>query len=281
MAKPKRARPTIGVALSGGAAHGFAHIGALKVLHEAGVPIDYLVGTSVGSVIGASYASGTSFGEMIEICGTMRWRDIARLTLSKRGLTSIERSDGLLDRLVKVKTFEQLGTRFFAVATDIRTGGIIVLSRGDLKQALWASCAIPGLFVPIEVQGRLLVDGGVAAGLPVMPLRQLGAQKIIAVDVTTRIDQGRSPENVFQVLIQSMSIVSHAAMHSARERADVLVEPRVNQYAWDDFEHCSEIVSAGEQAMQNSLEQILAWLSAPRRSMFSRLWRSMRGAGGA
>jgi NTE family protein len=268
MSDSKKKRPTIGVALSGGAAHGFAHIGVLKVLHEAGIPIDYLVGTSAGSVIGAAYASGTSFDEMIEVCSTMRWRDIAKLTLSRRGLASIQHSHRVLDRLIKVETFEQLQPRFYSVATDIRTGEIIVLSRGALKPAVQASCAIPGLFIPVEVQGRFLVDGGLAANLPVLPLRQLGVDKIIAVNVSSRLDPHHPPHNLFQIVLQSMFIVGHAAMRSARESAHVMVEPEVHDFDWDAFDRCQEIAKAGERAMLEALPQIQGWLPAPRRSVW-------------
>lgn len=271
-------RPIIGVALSGGAAHGFAHIGALKVLHEAGIPVDYLVGTSVGSVVGAAYASGTSFEEMLEIFRTMRWRDIAKLTLSRRGLASIERANQLFDRLLKVQTFEKLHPRFYAVATDIRSGEMIVLSRGDLKMALRASCAIPGLFVPVEIQGRYLVDGGLAANLPVLPLRQLGVEKIIAVDVSARIDADRPPTNMFQILLQSMFILGHAAGRKARELAHVIVEPKVHQYDWDDFERCTEIAAAGEVAMRQFLPQIQAWIPSVRKSVWDRFRSVFRSA---
>ncbi|MBZ5535366.1 MAG: patatin-like phospholipase family protein [Acidobacteriia bacterium] len=268
MGEPSKKRPTIGVALSGGAAHGFAHIGVLKVLHEAGIPIDHLVGTSAGSVIGAAYASGTSFEEMTEVCSTMHWRDIAKLTLSKRGLASIHHSQRVLDRLIKVETFEQLQPRFYAVTTDIRTGEIIVLSRGNLKTAVQASCAIPGLFIPVEIQGRFLVDGGLAANLPVLPLRQLGVDKIIAVNVSTRPDPRHPPQNFFQIVLQSMFIMGNAAMRSARENAHVMIEPVVHDFAWDDFEHCHEIARAGELAMRQFLPKIQAWLPASKRSVW-------------
>ena len=268
MSDPGKNRPTIGVALSGGAAHGFAHIGVLKVLHEAGIPIDHLVGTSAGSVIGAAYASGTSFDEMVEVCSTMRWRDIAKLTLSRRGLASIHHSQRVLDRLIKVETFEELPQRFYAVATDIGTGETIVLSRGNLKLAVQASCAIPGLFIPVGLQGRFLVDGGLAANLPVQPLRQLGVDKIIAVNASTRLDPRHPPQNFFQIVLQSMFIVGHAAMRSARENADVIIEPEVNDFAWDDFEHCREIAWAGEQAMRRCLPQIQAWVPAGKKSVW-------------
>lgn len=269
-------RPTIGIALSGGAARGFAHIGVLKVLHEAGIPIDSIAGTSVGSIVGAAYASGTSFPEMLKVCSTMRWRDIAQLTLSKRGIASIDRSDQFLTRLIKAQSFEHLGRRFYAVATDIRSGELIVLSRGDLKRALQASCAIPGFFVPVEVQGRSLVDGGVVANLPVLPLRQLGVQKIIAVDVSSRFDKLNPPDNVFQIMVQSLFIIGRAASRTAREQADLLVEPRVFQYEWDEFEQCEAIVEAGAKAMRELLPKVQEWLPAEKPSLWRRLRKAFR-----
>ncbi len=265
-------RPSIGVALSGGAARGFAHIGALRVLVEAGIPIDYVIGTSVGSVIGAAYACGTPFEEMEKICAGMRWRDIAHVKLSKRGLVTMEKSDPFLDRLIPLSTFEQLKHRFYAVSTDIVTGEVVVISSGDLKQAVRASCAIPGLFVPVEVGERVLVDGGVSANLPVMPLRQLGAEKIILVDVSARVDSDRPPQNLIQIILQSMFIIGRLAARSAREHADVIVEPEVNGYAWDDFKCCADIVKAGEDAMRRALPIIRSWLPPRKPSRLQRIW---------
>jgi NTE family protein len=281
MKSAKHSRPKIGVALSGGGARGFAHIGALKVLHEAGIPIDYLAGTSVGSVIGAAYASGITFEEMTEVCRTMRWRDIAKVALSKRGLASIARSQELLNRLIKVRTFEELRTRFYAVATDIRTGEMIVLSRGDLKRAVQASCAIPGLFVPVEVQGRWLVDGGVTADLPVIPLRQLGADKILAIDASSRANQRNAPENIYQILLQSMFIIGRAAGRVAREQAHLIVEPEVGEFEWDGFEQCEEIVRSGERAMRASLPFVQAWLQPREKGWLGRLRAAFHRSAGA
>jgi len=281
MSESKKERPTIGVALSGGAAHGFAHIGALKVLDETGIPIDFVVGTSAGSVIGAAYASGTSFQEMMEICRTMRWRDIAKLTLSKRGLASLDRSNRLLDRLIKVDSFEELHRRFCAIATDILTGEIIALSRGDLKLAVRASCAIPGLFIPVEVQGRCLVDGGLAANLPVLPLRQLGVDKIIAVNVSAKIDSRHPPQNLFQIMLQSMFILGNVSMRSAREYAHVIIEPELDDFDWDDFERCPEIAEAGERATREVLPEIRSWLPARKKSVWGWIRSAFHPATGA
>ncbi|MDD5541974.1 MAG: patatin-like phospholipase family protein [Acidobacteriia bacterium] len=273
---PKTSRPKIGIALSGGAVRGFAHIGVLRVLHRAKIPIDFLVGTSIGSVIGAAYASGTSFDEMEEICAAMRWRDVARWTFSKRGLASIEKNDALLDRLIRVETFDKLRIPFYAVATDIRTGELIVLSRGDLKTAVRASCAIPGLFVPVKIQGRDLVDGGVCANLPVLPLQKLGADKIIAVDVSAHIDTARPPATVYEILVQSMLLIGRAAARHARSGADLIVEPDVGQFSWDDFNHCGDLVHAGDSAMRKLLPTVQSWLPDRKVSLWSRLRAKLR-----
>lgn len=281
MTDPKQKRPSIGVALSGGAARGFAHIGALQVLHEAGIPIDFIMGTSVGSVIGAAYASGTPFDTMREVCASMRWADIARLRISKRGLASIDRSDAFLARLIRARRFEELRTRFYAVATDLRTGEVVVLSRGDLHVALHASCAVPGLFMPVEYQGRLLVDGGVSSNLPVLPLRQLGVEKIILVDVSSRIDEQQPPENMIQILVQSMFIIGRTAARVARDHADVVVQPAVGGFGWDDFKHCDEIARAGETAMRHKLREVQAFLPGAKITLFQKVRSLLRRPSGA
>ncbi len=271
MKRSEQRRPTIGIALSGGAARGFAHIGALKVLQQEKIPIDFIMGASVGSIIGAAFAGGTPFETMLEICSTMRWRDIARIALSKRGLASIDRSDVFLNRLIQARTFEELAVPFYAVTTDIRTGETIVLSHGELMPALHASCAIPGLFVPVQIQGRSLVDGGVSANLPVLPLKQLGAEKVVLIDVSARIDERRPPQNIVQIMLQSMFIIGRSAARLARQQADVIVEPDINSYEWDDFKHCPEISLAGEMAMRRALPQILDWLPPRKKSFFQKI----------
>jgi NTE family protein len=200
------------------------------------------------------------------------------LTLSKRGVASLDRSTRLLDRLIKVDTFEELHRRFCAIATDIRTGEIIALSRGDLKRAVRASCAIPGLFVPVEVQGRWLVDGGLAANLPVLPLRQLGVDRIIAVNVSAQIDSRHPPQNLFQIMLQSMFILGNASMRSAREHAHVIIEPELHDFDWDDFERCPEIAEAGERAAREVLPQIRSWLPARKKSVWGWVRSAFRPA---
>ena len=157
--------------MGGGFARGFAHIGVLKVLSENRIPIDSLAGTSIGSLVAAAYASGCSIQEMAAAARTIRWSKFARWTLPRLGFATNERLEGLLLKTLRCRTFEQLKLPLAVVAADVTTGEAAIFREGDLVMPLRASCAFPGLFVPIEYGGRLLVDGAVVSSVPVWRFR--------------------------------------------------------------------------------------------------------------
>src|SRR5215813_1351790 len=176
---PPRLR--IGLALGGGFARGLAHIGVLKVLEEEKIPIDFIAGTSVGSVIGAAYASGMSAKELEEIAALVRFKDFSRWTFSRFGLFSNDKMSVFLRKILRCKTFEELRIPLAVAATDIISGDAVVFTSGDLVEPVRASCAYPGMFLPVNINGRLYVDGLLAHAVPAAPLRQLGAEKIISI----------------------------------------------------------------------------------------------------
>src|SRR6185312_13449391 len=161
--------PRIGLALSGGAARGMAHVGALRALIENDIHIDCIAGTSAGSIVGGAYASGMSIDEIGGFGRTLRWRDIGRVTMSRLGIQSNERLEQYLRARLPITKFEELPIPFAAVATDLKTGAAVVMrDEGDVPFAIRASCAIPGWYVPVtDEKGRQLVDGGVVAVIPV------------------------------------------------------------------------------------------------------------------
>src|SRR5947209_1482500 len=175
------ARPRIGVALGGGFARGLAHIGVLHVLEEEGIPVDFIGGTSVGAIVGAMYCSGISVREMTEIAHLVRFRDFARWTVSRLGFCSSERMVSFLAKLTKCATFEELKIPLAVTATDFVTGEGVVFRSGSLCEAIRASCAYPGMFLPMQHDGRLLVDGLLAYPVPAKPVREMGADRVISI----------------------------------------------------------------------------------------------------
>jgi NTE family protein len=177
-------REKIGLALSGGGARGFAHIGVLRVLVENDIPIDMIAGTSAGSIVGAAFAAGMTIDQIAAMAAKVRWRSVVRPSLSPRGLFSTEPMRRFIQRELPVHNFDDLTVPFAAVACDLASGSEVVLKdSGDLMFALRASCSLPGLFAPVTRDGRLLVDGGVVSQLPVNAVLGMGADRVIAVDL--------------------------------------------------------------------------------------------------
>src|SRR6185436_2552398 len=179
--------PKIGLALSGGAARGLAHVGVLRALAENNIPIDCIAGTSSGSIVAGAYAAGLPIEEIAEFGRKLRWRHIGRVTVSRLGIQSNERLEHYLRARLPITKFEDLPIPFAAVATDLKTNTAVVMKgRGDMPFAIRASCTIPGWYVPvIDDQGRQLVDGGLVAVVPSAITRSLGADVVIAVDVNS------------------------------------------------------------------------------------------------
>jgi NTE family protein len=259
--EPKR--PRVGLALSGGFARGITHIGVLKVLKEHHIPVDCISGTSVGALIGAAYAAGTSLDDMEKQAALTIFTDFGRWKLSRLGLASNQKLDEFLARFTKCKTFEELRIPLAVAATELGSGKTKYFTSGDLRLAIRASCAYPGLFVPLEVDGELLVDGFVTDPLPADGARQLGADVVIGVYLSTVADE-TTPKSVFEVLGRSFSIVQQASERNWRQMANVVIEPDVAAFAWDSFSRTPEMIKAGETATRAALPQIRKAISAGR-----------------
>jgi len=253
-----RARPRIGIALGGGFARGLAHIGVLKVLIRNGIPIDALAGTSAGSVVAAGFASGLTIEELIEQARKIRWNGFARWTVARLGLATNERMGTALRRVLRCTRFEDLRIPLAVVATDISTGEPVTFRRGDLIPVLRASCSFPGLFTPVEYEGRMLVDGAIVGSVPALALRDFGVDKIIAVHL--KANGRHSPTNIFQVIGQSFHIVEAVNQAAWREHCDLVIEPDVTEFKWDDFERADELIRAGERAALKALPALRALL---------------------
>ncbi|MGA7928286.1 MAG: patatin-like phospholipase family protein [Candidatus Sulfotelmatobacter sp.] len=255
--------PSIGVALGGGFARGMAHIGVLKVLEEEGIPVRIVTGTSVGALIGAAYCSGLSIEELEKVAHSCRFNTFARWTVSRYGFASTDRMVSFLNRTLKVKSFEELRIPLGVTATDFNSGEGVVFHSGSIIDPVRASCAYPGMFLPVEIRGRYLVDGMLSHPVPTRPSREMGAERVLAVHLKGTWAKGGAPRHLFDVIGQSFAIAQDAMSSLWRGAADLIVEPDVAGFAYDDFKRASELISAGEVAMRKALPEVRKWLETP------------------
>src|SRR6266850_4651948 len=256
-------RPRVGLALAGGFARGIAHIGVLRVLREAGIPVDCVAGTSVGALIGTAYCAGTSLEDMEAIGRTTSFADFGRWTPSWLGLATNQRMEKYLERLTGAKTFEELKTPLAISTSDINEGLTVYYTRGSLVQPLRASCAYPALFVPIQYDGRTLVDGFLTAPVPVEGTLLLGADVVIAVYLEAgNVEQ---PRTFTDVLSRAFNILQRHSDLQWRTQVDIIIEPDVKPFVWDDFTKTPEMVAAGEAAALAALPEIRAALRGEKR----------------
>lgn len=254
-------RPKIGLALGGGFARGMSHIGILKVLEEENIPIDFIAGTSVGAIIGAAYCKGLSVKEMEEIACLVRFKDFARWTLSRFGMCSNDRMAGFLHKLLNhTRTFEELKIPLAVTATDFVTGEAVVFKSGPLIDAVRASCAYPGMFLPVNINGRLLVDGLLGYSVPATPVRKMGADKVIAVHLSGHWVQKKGPRHVIDVIGQCFSIAEGKMCGLWQADTDVILEPPVGEFGYDAFERSPEMIEIGMQVTRAALPVIHSWL---------------------
>jgi NTE family protein len=252
--------PSIGLALGGGFARGIVHVGVLKVLEQEGIPVSFVAGTSVGALIGAAYCSGVSPAELEEIAARVRFKDLARWTLSRYGFATNLRMITFLKKILKVHTFEELQIPLAVTATDFGSGEGVVFRAGPLVDAVRASCAYPGVFLPVKVNGRLLVDGMLAHSLPTRPARDMGAEKVLAVSLRSHWKNTEGPRHIFDVIGQCFSIAQDVNCTQARGCADLVIEPDVTGYRYDDFSRSAALVQIGEEATRAALPAIRKWI---------------------
>src|SRR6266704_2097300 len=256
--KARSERPRVGLALAGGFARGIAHIGVLRVLREAGIPIDCVAGTSVGAIIGVGFCAGASLEEMENVGASTSFADFGRWTPSWLGLATNQRLEKYLARFTPVKTFEELQTPLAIATTDINAGVSVYYSHGVIAPPLRASCAYPGLFLPIQYEGRTLVDGFLTAPVPIEGALLLGADIIIAVYLESA--NVEEPRTFTDVLSRAFNIIQRHSDLAWRTQADIIIEPDVKPFVWDDFSKTPDMIAAGEAAALAALPQIRAAL---------------------
>jgi NTE family protein len=261
--RPPGERPRVGLALAGGFARGIAHVGVIRAIRNAGVPIDVVAGTSVGALIGACYCAGVPLNDMQRIARTTTFADFGRWTPSWLGLANNLRMERYLERFTSAKTFEELTTPLAIAASDINEGVSVYYTRGLLGPPMRGSCAYPGLFVPIQFEGRTLVDGFLTAPVPVEGALLLGADIVIAVYLEA--GSFTTPRTAADVISRSFSIIQRHADLAWRQQADVIIEPDVKPFVWDDFTRTDELVAVGQAAAEAALPQILKALGTEKR----------------
>ncbi len=253
--------PRVALVLGGGAARGFAHIGVIRILEQEKIPIDLVVGTSVGSLIGALYAQQRDVFELEWTAFALTRDDLLDTGVLNAfvgmGLAKGERLEKFVESKLKVKTIEALQVPFVAVATDLNWGTRVVIDHGSISRAVHASSAIPGIFEPVSHLGKILVDGGVVDNIPISVARDRGADLVIAVDISEQVGN-TNITNMFDVLLQSANIMFALNVEHSKRGADVLVTPDVGGVAMLDFSQKKRCMQAGMDAARAALPRIRA-----------------------
>ncbi len=234
----------IGLALGGGAVLGAAHIGVLKALDDYDIKPACIAGTSIGSFVGALYAFGKCSEEVEKIGLDLKWLDISGLSLSHFGLLSNKKMAKLLNENISEALFDQASIPFSVIATDISNGEKATLSTGSVASAVMASTCIPGIFKPVEIGGRLLVDGGIVENVPVSPLKDMGAEIIIGVDLISGLSHKR-PHNIIEVLLNSFMFALQTASKIQTEAADILIKPDLSAFNMVDTDQAPKLIEEG------------------------------------
>lgn len=269
----------LGLALGGGAVLGAAHIGVLKRLEELEVHPEYVSGTSIGAFIGAFYVFGKSAVEMESIAQELKWKEITRISFSRFGLLSNEKMGELLIKHLGEKNIEDAPVPLALVATDVTTGEKVVLKKGPLKEAVMASTAIPGIFKPVEIGDRLLVDGGIVENVPVRTAKDLGAEYVIGVDLNAKHEYDR-PGNLLDVIMNSFHFTMQNMSRLQAGEADLLIQPNLSGYKRSSMKNIVQVIEMGyEEACLRLSEQKAPPSLAQRFRGIFRLGNSMSSKG--
>ncbi len=255
VAPAKVVAPKIAIALGGGAARGFAHVGVLKALESHGIYPQIVVGTSAGSMVGALYAAGYSGFELQKIAFQLDESSVGDWTLPNRGFIKGELLQNFVNRALQNKPIESLGKTFAAVATDLGNGETAVFRRGNAGAAVRASSSVPGIFQPVSINGREYVDGGLTSPIPVKVARSLGADVVIAVDISSRPKYAKVSDSV-DVLLQTFSIMGQTIGQYELAGADVVIRPDTGAIGATGFEQKHQAIMEGEKAALAALPLI-------------------------
>jgi len=245
----------IALALGGGAARGIANIGVLKVLSRERIPIDFIVGSSIGGLIGAAYGLGVPLYKMEKAALKFSWDKLADFSISKISILKGGKLEKLIVEFTDKKNFEDARIPFAITTTDIESGEELVYTKGNLQKIIKASCSWPGIFPPVKIEGRKLVDGGIRNSIPVKTAKRLGATKIIAVDIGFCVKKGHL-DNLFQMFIQSIQILGEELDNYQSMQADIVIKPKLRDIDQFAFHHAKRAMLDGEAATQKVIPQL-------------------------
>ncbi len=245
--------------MGGGGSRGFAHVGVIKALEAQGIVPDIIVGTSVGSAVGALYASGLSGFQLQEISIPMREGSVIDWSWPNRGIFTGQALEEFINRTVNQKPLEKLQRTFAVVATDLKTGEEIIFRSGNTGMAVRASCAVPGLFQPTVINGRSYVDGGLVRPVPVSEARALGADFVIAVDISNK-PENNPTESTTDVLMQTFDIMSQTINRYELPKADVVIRPITKAIDQGSLDDRHSAILEGEKAAAAAMAEIKAKL---------------------
>lgn len=250
-------KKTIGLALSGGSTYGAAHIGVLRVLEQAGIKPDYVTGTSAGAIIGSAYCAGVPLDEIEQLFLTIGWPTLVKISIHKpRSIFDTQPMEKFLKNKIGDIEFNDLKIPFAAMACDIHTGERIVLDQGPVARAVRASAAIPVLFSPVEIDDRLLVDGGIVDDIPVEHLRTMNTDYIIASDVSRKGKINKKPDNMFEIMMAMFYIMQDRAASINEDDCDCYIRPQILQYSPWGFGDAPKMIEAGRVAAEALLPKL-------------------------
>jgi NTE family protein len=267
-------RPRIGLALGGGMARGCAHVGVLRELEKNDIPIDLIAGTSVGSLIGGAYAAGLNADQIEQLALKIRWNLLGRVTMSKLGFNSSERTEEYIRANFPVTEFEKLRLPFGAVSCDLQTGKMVVFTEGSLPLAIRASCALPIFYTPVLVNGRMMVDGGLVGHIPASVARTMGADIVIAVDVNSQHMPIPQPTHLLTVMSQALAIMGRSSVGYLYQDADLVIRPEITHIRPDDLSKAAEMIAAGEAATRRVIPRLKQLLAPPKQGWFKRFFNN-------
>lgn len=248
-------KPKIGLALGSGGARGFAHLGVIKALVDHSIPIDMIAGSSMGALIGCFYAFGHDLEKLIQLSKAFRRKHYLDFTVPKMGFISGKRLKNFIRLFMQGKRLEQLKIPVAVIATDLHTGEKVIFTEGQAAEAIRASISIPGIFIPENLKGRLLIDGGVSDRVPVTTVREMGADIVIGVDVS-RVNPRADIQTIYDVIMQSIDILQMEIIAVREEESDIMILPPVEHVNARAFKNIEEIIHIGEEATLLKLPEI-------------------------
>lgn len=249
-------RPKVGLALGSGAARGFAHIGVIMELQDNYIPIDFVSGSSIGAAIGGLFCAEVPFQYTSRLLETIGIKYLLDFSISKKGFVLGNKIEEFLKLLIKVKTFEELKIPLSVVATDLRKGEGVIINSGDVVKAIRASIAIPGIFTPVNYNGRMLVDGGLVDRVPSHATRNMGADIVIGVDVGFMPGDDYRPQNILDIIIQTLGIMEVQILKQRIKGCDILIRPEVGHLSPYSFHNIEECIQGGLRAARESMDRI-------------------------